>query len=96
MPFPDQGFKPFTFKRVKDILPIDGNGVYGIYRDNVCIYVGKGEIRARLLVHLDGDNPCILRENPTHWVDVILQGDPSDREKELILELNPICNEKVG
>ena len=96
MGFPEQEIKPFAYARIKNIQPSDASGVYGIYRNDTWIYVGKGEIRERLLRHLNSDNPCILRENPTHWVDVVIQGDPSDREKELILELDPICNEKVG
>lgn len=72
-------------------------GVYGIFREGQWIYVGKGDIRERLLAHLDGDNPCILRSNPTRWVDEVV-ADPamSTREKQLTLELNPACNQRVG
>ena len=72
-------------------------GVYGIYRAGRWIYVGKGDVKMRLLAHLNGDKPCILNQNPTHWVDEVCS-DPqmSIREKQLILECNPVCNEKVG
>jgi hypothetical protein len=34
--------------------------------------------------------------NPTHFVAEVISGDPIPREKELILELNPVCNMRVG
>lgn len=71
-------------------------GVYGLFRKGVWVYVGKGDIRQRLFDHLNGDNPCITRENPTSWVAEKISGDPSARERELILELDPICNIRVG
>ena len=72
-------------------------GVYGLFREGIWIYVGKGNIRQRLLAHLRGDNPEILYQMPTHYVDEIWQ-DPymSNREKELTLSLKPLCNKKFG
>lgn len=71
-------------------------GVYGLLKQGQWIYVGKGEIRTRLLAHFNGDNPLITRMQPTHFVGEILKIDPSSREKQLILELAPVCNQKVG
>ncbi len=79
-----------------DSLDSDQIGVYGIFRSNQWIYVGKGDIRKRLLDHLLGDNPLILKNNPTHWVAEVLSQDPSLREKQLIMELDPCCNQRVG
>ncbi len=82
-----------------NVLAINPNqlGVYGIYKQGQWIYVGKGDVRQRLLAHLAGDNPAIFAAYPTHWVDEVCS-DPqmSVREKQLILELNPLCNKKVG
>ena len=89
---------PRIFNRVNILALNPGqNGVYGIYRQGLWIYIGKGDIRARLLAHIDGDNPAILRQNPTHWVDEV-RADPhmSTREKELILLCNPCCNQRIG
>jgi hypothetical protein len=72
------------------------NGVYGLFKQGTWVYVGKGDIRQRLLDHLNGDNPCITRQAPTDWVAEVIQGDPTNREKQLISELNPVCNQKVG
>jgi excinuclease UvrABC nuclease subunit len=95
MPFPQQTPKAFTRANVEALNP-NQHGVYGIYRANdAWVYVGKGDIRQRLLDHLNGDNPCITREKPTHWVDEVTSNADA-REKQLIVELNPICNKKVG
>jgi hypothetical protein len=67
----------------------------GLFRDNTWIYVGRGDIRTRLLEHLNGGNPCITRQKPTHWVDVVTSNDGPE-EKKLILEFDPICNQKIG
>lgn len=71
-------------------------GVYGLsINQDGWVYVGKGDIRQRLLDHLNGDNPCITRNGPTHWVDWVT-GNMDAIEKALILELKPSCNKKVG
>jgi hypothetical protein len=94
MPFPNQTPKVFIRASVEALRP-NQMGVYGIYRQNHWIYVGKGDIRQRLLDHLNGDNPCILRDSPTNWVDEVTTNMDA-REKQLILEFNPACNQKVG
>ena len=93
MPFPDQTPRAFT---KENILAIDPGqmGCYGLYRQGVWVYVGRGDIRQRLLDHFNGDNPCITRERPTHWVDVACT-DHVTREAQLILELNPVCNKRL-
>ncbi len=95
MPFIPQTPRVFTKTDVESLTP-NQYGVYGIFRQGRWIYVGRGDIRQRLLTHLNGDNPSILLESPTHWVGEVLTGDPSIREKELILECSPCCNQKVG
>ncbi len=94
MPFAQQ--QPRLFNQF-NIEAIRGTpmGVYGIYRQGQWIYVGSGDIRTRLLAHLNGDNSCITNQRPTHYVDEVTPQYIA-REKELILELTPICNKKVG
>lgn len=53
MPFPQQQDNPFTRERVES-LSTNQLGVYGLYNDEKWIYIGSGDIRARLLAHLDG------------------------------------------
>jgi len=86
----------YTRQNVEALNP-NQFGVYGIFGQNRWIYVGKGDIRKRLLDHLNGDNSTILAAGPTHWVgEVCADSVMSSREKQLILELQPICNQKVG
>lgn len=94
MPFPKQ--TPRTFNRT-NIESINSGqiGCYGLYRGNTWIYVGKGDIRQRLLDHFNGDNSCITRMRPSHWVDAVTTSE-DELEKQLILELSPSCNKRVG
>lgn len=94
MPFPQQTPTPFTKQGVETLRP-NQNGCYGLFKAGTWIYVGKGDIRDRLLAHLNGDNACITRSAPTHFVAVVSE-DMDDLEKALILELSPTCNQKVG
>lgn len=86
--------RAFTKDAVLAIKP-GQNGVYGIYKANSWIYVGKGDIRDRMLAHINGDNPCITKNGATHWVAEVTSRMDA-REKELIRELDPTCNKKVG
>lgn len=95
MPFPQQQPRLFTRANVEALKP-NQIGVYGLFKHEQWVYVGKGDIRQRLLDHLNGDNSLITRENPTHWVDEVNNGDPSAREKQLIAELCPSCNRRIG
>jgi len=95
MPFINQNPRPYTRDNIEALAP-NQNGVYGIFNDTHWIYVGKGDIRERMLAHFDGDNPCINNNFPTRWVAEKWTSDPSEREKELILELRPSCNRRVG
>ena len=96
MAFTAQTSRFFTKQDVESLNP-NQYGIYGIFRQGQWVYVGKGDIRQRLLAHLAGDNPAILAWRPTHWVGEVCS-DPhmSNREKQLIVELNPPCNRKVG
>jgi hypothetical protein len=90
MPFPQQTSRPFTKAGIEQLRP-NQNGVYGIFRSNAWIYVGRGDLRDRLLSHLNGGNPAITREKPTHYVTLVTSNDEA-MEKSLILELKPIAN----
>jgi hypothetical protein len=77
-------------------LPANRVGVYGLFLGNHWIYIGQGDIRTRLLAHLNGDNPCITLNRPSHFV-YELTPSAQARERQLILELGPTaCNERVG
>lgn len=97
MPFPAQQPRIFNRQNVEAITPGQA-GCYGLYRQGRWVYVGKGDIRVRLLAHLNGDDPCIAKGKPTHWVDWVIPNKQTmdDTEKALILELKTECNKKIG
>ena len=93
MPFVVQQAKLFNRNEI-EALDRGQYGVYGLHH-NRWVYIGKGDIRQRLLDHLNGDNRCITLERPTHFVgEVTSQAD--EREKALIEEFMPSCNKRVG
>lgn len=108
MPFMQQEPRSFTRETIENLNP-DQYGVYGLFRRSHTIasilggtdgevewiYVGMGDVRERLLDHINGGNSCITQNTPTHWVaEVTANADA--RERELILELSPVCNRRVG
>ncbi len=94
MPFTEQTPRAFNRADIEGLNP-DQIGCYGLYRETTWIYIGRGDIRNRLLDHLNGDNPCITREVPTHFVTVVTSDDEAP-ERRLITEFAPICNQRVG
>jgi hypothetical protein len=81
MPFIQQNPRAFSRQNV-EALNLNQYGVYGIFNQSRWIYIGKGDMRQRLLVHLNGDNPLILQAGPTHWVgEVCIDPTMSNREK---------------
>jgi hypothetical protein len=94
MPFPPQTSQPFTTAGIEWLGP-NQKGVYGIFRPGAWIYIGRGDIRERLLSHLNGGNPAITQERPTHYVTLVTSQDEA-WEKSLILELTPLANKKLG
>jgi hypothetical protein len=93
MPFPLQ---PLHIYNRANVLALEPNqmGVYGLFRQEAWIYVGKGDIRKRLIDHLNEDNPCITKGQPTHWVYEVT-ANMDEREWQLIFELEPLCNQRV-
>ena len=95
MPFPRElTIRPFTNQAVESIAE-DQLGVYGIFKEGVWIYIGSGDIRERMTDHLAGDIPCILNHRATDWVGWVTN-DYKRLEKELIVEFQPVCNQRVG
>jgi len=95
MPFPQQDGRTFTRAAIEALNP-GQIGCYGLYvAHGHWVYVGRGDIRSRLLDHLNGDNACIVRQKPTHFLTVVTRNDEAE-EKALIAELNPSCNKTAG
>jgi hypothetical protein len=73
-------------------------GVYAIYNQRAWIYFGEGEnIRARLLAHLNGDNHCILQNQPTGFsFELVSASLRVARQDALIAQLGSLCNQRLG
>ena len=69
-------------------------GVYAIYNSRRWIYIGRGDIRQRLLAHLDGEIPDITTHAPTHFRAEVTD-DSVKREQQLIREYMPACNTRL-
>lgn len=94
MPFPTQTPRGFNKSSIEVITP-NQKGCYALLAKGVVIYVGKGDIRERLLAHLNGDNMLIVLQRPDSCLTMVTS-DMDRMEKGLILEFNPCCNQKVG
>jgi hypothetical protein len=68
------------------------SGVYAIWRDRVCIYVGDTQdLLSRLLTQYRGIDPRITREQPTFFGFELLTGvERVTRRESLIAELRPV------
>lgn len=93
MPFMQQLPREYSRAVIED-LPKGQIGVYGLFKQAIWIYIGKGDIRECLMNHLMGDNPCITQFDPTSWMAEVTGGDPTERYKQLLQELEPACNSK--
>jgi predicted GIY-YIG superfamily endonuclease len=104
MPFNNREGHAYTERAVKAVAPAV-SGVYGIYErsaaQNDWIYVGETEnIQKRLIEHLQAKGPegqCILAHHPTGFTyDAVPADRRVARQDELIFELGPHCNKKLG
>ena len=70
------------------------SGVYALYNDHNWIYIGESQdIQARLIQHIDGDNPCITSyAPPTFSYELSAANQRVARQDQLIGELLPLCN----
>ena len=93
MPF-EHPMRPYTRQNISSFNP-NQSGVYGIFIGHLAVYIGSGDIRARMLDHINDDNPCIVSNNPNQWAAIVISGDPKPTEGELIQEYDPVCNKVV-
>jgi hypothetical protein len=85
----------YAFSRASVMLHVpERSGVYVVQSETTWIYVGEGEnIRALLLEHLDGDNPCItVFPGLTFSYELVARAARTWRQNELVSEFRPLCN----
>ena len=89
MTFPPQKPQPFERSAVAG-LRAGVLGCYGLFRRERWVYIGTGDIRARLLAHLDGDRPWRVGDEPTHWV-VLETSEYETVGRDLVVACGPVC-----
>jgi hypothetical protein len=70
------------------------SGVYVIWSENRCVYVGESQnLQLRLMAHLGGDHEGITRAQPTSFsFEAVPAGLRGPRQSALIFQLRPICS----
>ena len=97
MPFNSNDTGAFNKAAIEALGP-NQMGVYGIYRGGQWIYIGAGDVRERLLSHLEGANSadaCIQAREPASWI-AEMTSSYQGREGVLIREFKPPCNQLAG
>lgn len=97
MPFNNSYKYPFNQLSIQANAP-NASGVYGLSTDSRCVYVGESrDIQARLMQHFGGDNACINRWSPAWFTfERVSPEYRLQRQDQLILELAPACNQRLG
>ena len=92
--FAENRYSKFLFQRESILKNApESAGVYGLF-SAFWIYIGEAEnIRVRLLQHLEGDDPCIVRYRPSGFAFELTSLDEGHRRREqLMKQLQPLCN----
>jgi hypothetical protein len=94
MPFAETSYSRYLFQRdcILQNAP-ESSGVYGLF-NAFWIFIGETDnLRTRLLEHLAGDDPCIVRFQPSGFAfELASPIDRRRRNEQLIKELQPLCN----
>jgi excinuclease UvrABC nuclease subunit len=97
---PWNGTNGFAFTQTSIVANAPASsGVYALFNDGKWIYVGEGvDIQARLLTHLrDSHNECVNRANPAFFAyELVGSQTRVARQDQLILDLKPSCNKRLG
>ena len=94
MPFAENRYSKLLFQRESILRNApESSGVYGLF-SAFWIYIGAAEnIRERILKHLDGDDPCIVRYRPSGFAfELAAPRNRHHRRMYLMKELQPLCN----
>ncbi len=92
--FAENRYSKFLFQRESILKNApESPGVYGLF-SAFWIYIGEAEnVRARLLQHLKGDDPCIVHYRPSGFAFELTSPDQlQGRRAQLMKQLQPLCN----
>ena len=97
-PFAENRYRKYRFQHESIVLKApESSGVYGLY-SALWIFIGESDnIRAGLLEHLAGDNPCISRLEPSGFAfELVCPEGRCRRKEELIKKLEPTCKKELS
>ena len=89
MRFPPQKPRPFELSAIAALRP-GVLGCYGLFRRERWVLIGAGDVRARLLAHLEGDRPWEPVDEPTHWV-LVETPEYETAARDLVVACAPTC-----
>ena len=97
MPFGNHGNRAFTATSVEKNAP-SASGVYGLSNAREWIYVGECDnVKAKLMAHLRETKTLLSEQSPTGFTyEFCAHGDRIARQNQLVLELAPVCNRRLG
>jgi excinuclease UvrABC nuclease subunit len=98
MPWTGSGRFSFTESAILATAP-RSSGIYALFNEGQWIYIGEGQdIEARLLQHRrDSHNQCVNRYSPAYFAfEAVEEWRRVSRQDQLILELRPLCNMRLG
>jgi hypothetical protein len=97
MPFANHGNRSFTMPSIGKNAPA-ASGVYGLSNARQWIYVGEtANIQADLLQHLQHPSAYLREHAPSGFTFELSPAEyRTDRQNQLIFELEPIGNRLVG
>ena len=94
MPFAETRYSRFLFERecILKNAP-ESSGIYGLF-NAFWIYIGEADnLRARILEHLEDNDPCLVRFQPSGFAfELASPTDRRRRHEQLIKQLQPLCN----
>lgn len=89
---------PFTYASVVSNAP-SASGVYALYvPTGPWVYIGESnDIQRRLLEHLKESGTCLANYRGLYFsYELAPTGSRVTRQNQLILELRPVCNQRLG
>jgi len=98
MPWNGSGRNNFNQASVTMNAPTH-SGVYALFNDGHWIYIGESlNVRDRLLQHLrDSHSDCIKQAAPQYFAwELTTATYRVQRQDQLILEMHPTCNQRLG
>lgn len=97
MPFENCASQSFTAASIQRNAP-ESPGLYGLSNAREWIFIGEAsDIREALMDRLKETSGSVALRKPTGFTfEVLLPGECTSRQNQLVRELEPFCNRRVS